>query len=240
MERFYFSTEEQFLDWENTPENCIYAIQDVNGRYLGDMRGEHFEKLVNDTDAVNLLGTDEEYPQIKGNVSDYVLLNTNEDNLSKLCIIIIGDKLNLINGDLAFAIEKIIDMDIATISTAYDGNLDYPYAIDVEDSSFFYSNEADRNKDFYALYIAFNRVNNINFINPLPQFELTTSIKFVTGEKLSADNDLDLNAYLIEKEYSIYYISYNHTDVLESIEESNTVGIELYHIVDLGIFIAIN
>jgi len=53
------------------------------------------------------------------------------------------------NGDLNFDIEKIISFDVPiTVAKAFDDNLDYPYAIDVEDESYFYPDEESRNYDF--------------------------------------------------------------------------------------------
>lgn len=63
------------------------------------------------------------------------------------------------NQDLNNDLDKIkwnqesIETDLTKMSVvkAEDFNLDYPYAIDVEDSSYFYSNEADRDWDFEML-----------------------------------------------------------------------------------------
>lgn len=56
------------------------------------------------------------------------------------------------NGDLSFDLEKIKGFDAPiTIAKAVDHNLDYPFAIDVEDSSYFYANEEDRDSDYDKL-----------------------------------------------------------------------------------------
>lgn len=56
------------------------------------------------------------------------------------------------NGDLEIDISKIVSFDPPiTVAKAYDQNLDYPYALDVEDSSYFYSNQIDRDDDFETL-----------------------------------------------------------------------------------------
>jgi hypothetical protein len=56
------------------------------------------------------------------------------------------------NGDLAFDLEKIKGFDAPiTIAKAFDENLDVPFAIDVEDGSYFYGNEAERDADYEAL-----------------------------------------------------------------------------------------
>jgi len=53
------------------------------------------------------------------------------------------------NGDLNFDIEKITSFNVPiTVAKAFDDNLDYPYAIDVEDESYFYPDEESRNYDF--------------------------------------------------------------------------------------------
>lgn len=56
------------------------------------------------------------------------------------------------NSDLEFAIEKIVSFDVPiTVAKAFDANLDYPYAIDVEDGSFFYPDAESRDADFNKL-----------------------------------------------------------------------------------------
>jgi hypothetical protein len=56
------------------------------------------------------------------------------------------------NADLEFSIEKIQSFDVPiTVAKAFDDNLDYPYAIDVEDESFFYISQVERDTDFDKL-----------------------------------------------------------------------------------------
>ena len=56
------------------------------------------------------------------------------------------------NGDLSFDIEKIESFDVPiTVAKAYDQNLDYPFAIDVEDGSYFYAEQKERDEDFEKL-----------------------------------------------------------------------------------------
>lgn len=56
------------------------------------------------------------------------------------------------NGDLSWDIEKIKNFDAPiTISKSYDDNLDYPFGIDVEDSSYWYAEQKDRDEDFRSL-----------------------------------------------------------------------------------------
>lgn len=56
------------------------------------------------------------------------------------------------NGDLSWDIEKIKNFDAPiTISKSYDDNLDYPFGIDVEDSSYWYAEQKDRDEDFRNL-----------------------------------------------------------------------------------------
>lgn len=56
------------------------------------------------------------------------------------------------NGDLSFDLEKIERFDVPVIiSKEYDQNLDYPFAIDVADSSYWYAEQEKRNEDFKRL-----------------------------------------------------------------------------------------
>lgn len=56
------------------------------------------------------------------------------------------------NGDLDFDFEKIASFDAPiTIAKSCDENLDYTYAIDVEDSSYWYANVKERDEDFETL-----------------------------------------------------------------------------------------
>ena len=63
------------------------------------------------------------------------------------------------NTDLKRDLEKIkrwqesieTDTQKIAISKEVDYNLDYPYAIDVEDESYFYANESKRDDDFKKL-----------------------------------------------------------------------------------------
>jgi len=56
------------------------------------------------------------------------------------------------NGDLSFDIEKIESFDVPiTVSKEYDSNLDNPFAIDVEDTSYWYAEQEERDADFEKL-----------------------------------------------------------------------------------------
>lgn len=56
------------------------------------------------------------------------------------------------NDDLSLDISKIESFDAPiTVSKEEDFNLDYPFVIDVEDNSYFYVNEKDRDSDFELL-----------------------------------------------------------------------------------------
>jgi hypothetical protein len=56
------------------------------------------------------------------------------------------------NRDLTFDIEKIESFDVPiTVAKAFDDNLDYPFAIDVEDTSYFYATPKERDEDFEKL-----------------------------------------------------------------------------------------
>jgi hypothetical protein len=59
---------------------------------------------------------------------------------------------NFNNRDLTFDIEKIESFDVPiTVAKAFDDNLDYPFAIDVEDTSYFYATLKERDEDFEKL-----------------------------------------------------------------------------------------
>ena len=61
-------------------------------------------------------------------------------------------KVRFNNGDLSFDIEKIESFDVPiTVAKAHDPNLDYPFAIDVEDGSYFYAEQKERDEDFEKL-----------------------------------------------------------------------------------------
>ena len=56
------------------------------------------------------------------------------------------------NDDLNWEIEKIKAFDAPVlISKEFDNNLEYPYAIDIEDESYFYSSEEERDEDYERL-----------------------------------------------------------------------------------------
>jgi hypothetical protein len=56
------------------------------------------------------------------------------------------------NADLEFYIDKIQSFDVPiTVAKAFDDNLDYPYAMNVEDESFFYISQVERDTDFDKL-----------------------------------------------------------------------------------------
>jgi hypothetical protein len=62
------------------------------------------------------------------------------------------EKVDFKNQDLSFDIEKIESFDLPiTVAKAYDKNLEYPFAIDVEDGSYFYAEQKERDKDFEKL-----------------------------------------------------------------------------------------
>lgn len=62
------------------------------------------------------------------------------------------DRIKFNNGDLSNDIEKIESFDVPIcVKKDFDGNLDYPYILDVKDNSYFYANKSDRNNDFDLL-----------------------------------------------------------------------------------------
>ena len=66
------------------------------------------------------------------------------------------------NNDLNFDIEKIQSFNPPiTVSTEYENSFEYPFAIDVEDTSYWYINETDRNDDFEKLKSMFPKFSYI-------------------------------------------------------------------------------
>lgn len=56
------------------------------------------------------------------------------------------------NGDLSFDIQKIESFDVPiTVAKSYEPNLDYPFALDVEDTSYWYAEQKERDEDFEKL-----------------------------------------------------------------------------------------
>jgi len=56
------------------------------------------------------------------------------------------------NNDLNFEIEKIKSFNLPiVVSKSFDKELDYVYGLDVEDSTYWYANESDRDKDYENL-----------------------------------------------------------------------------------------
>lgn len=56
------------------------------------------------------------------------------------------------NGDLSFDIQKIESFDVPiVVGKSYDENLDYPFALDVEDTSYWYAEREQRDEDFDKL-----------------------------------------------------------------------------------------
>jgi len=61
-------------------------------------------------------------------------------------------KIEFINGDLTFDIEKIESFDVPiTVSKEYDDNLDYPFGLDVECTCYWYAEQEERDADFEKL-----------------------------------------------------------------------------------------
>jgi len=67
------------------------------------------------------------------------------------------------NGDLNWDIEKIESFDVPiTVSKSFDNNLDNPYALDVEDTSYWYAEQTERDEDFETLKSIVPRFSFIN------------------------------------------------------------------------------
>jgi hypothetical protein len=62
------------------------------------------------------------------------------------------DQIRFHNGDLDFEIDKIKSfVSHTSITVNEDYNLDYPFILDVEDSSYFYADKLDRDSDYIKL-----------------------------------------------------------------------------------------
>jgi hypothetical protein len=56
------------------------------------------------------------------------------------------------NNDLEFNVESIKSFDEPiTLAKSYDSNFDYPFALDVEDTSYWYAEQKERDEDFNKL-----------------------------------------------------------------------------------------
>jgi len=56
------------------------------------------------------------------------------------------------NGDLSFDIQKIESFDAPiTVSKSYEPMFDYPFALDVEDTTYWYAEQKERDEDFEKL-----------------------------------------------------------------------------------------
>ena len=136
------------------------------------------------------------------------------------------------NEDLAFEMESILSMDLPIVlSLEYDANLDYPFAIDIEDNSYFYANEAERNSDYINLY---------QLLQPLG---FTFHDKEVDGFRLYSVDQFNLvfetdvqpydNCEVVSDKvdnagHSYFYVSGCGEDVLEAIKAEQDVADQLY------------
>lgn len=135
------------------------------------------------------------------------------------------------NQDLAFNMERILSMDLPIVlSLEYDANLDNPFAIDIEDNSYFYDNEAERDSDYINLY---------HMLQPLG---FTFHDKVVGGFRLYSVDQFNLvfetdlqpydNCEVISDKvenagHSYFYVSGCSEDVLEAIKEEQEVADQL-------------
>jgi len=86
---------------------------------------------------------------------------------------------HLNNQDLAFDMERILSMDFPiVISMEHDANLDSPFAIDIEDNSYFYANEAEYNSDYLNLYSMLRPLGYDFVNNDINGFTLYTTNEF--------------------------------------------------------------
>ena len=60
--------------------------------------------------------------------------------------------INFNNRDLSFDIQKIKSFDVPiTVAKSYDPTFDYPHALDVENTTYWYAEEKERDEDFEKL-----------------------------------------------------------------------------------------
>jgi hypothetical protein len=72
-----------------------------------------------------------------------------------------NEVIRFFNNDLNFDIEKILSFDRPlAIAKDFDDNLDYPFVLDVQDTSYFYVNSLDRDSDYDALIELLNTTKN--------------------------------------------------------------------------------
>lgn len=130
------------------------------------------------------------------------------------------------NGDLKIELEKILSYDLPiSISMGYDDNLDYPFSINVEDSSYFYANEEERNSDYMNLY-ALLKPKGYSFSDiEINGFRLLTNKEFNKFANVNINDNFNLEEICVEveKEHSIFYVSFSDGDVIDAIEMEKEV-----------------
>ena len=135
------------------------------------------------------------------------------------------------NGDLKIELEKILGYDLPiSISMGYDDYLDYQFSIDVEDSSYFYVNEEERNSDYMNLYELLKPKGYSFSDNEINGFRLLTNEEFNKFANVNINDNFSLEEVCdeVEKEHSIFYVSFDDEDVTDAIEMEEEVYSSLY------------
>ena len=66
------------------------------------------------------------------------------------------------NGDLSFDIQKIKFFPVPiTVAKSFEATFDYPYGLDVEDTTYWYAEEKERNEDFEKLKSIVSRFSSV-------------------------------------------------------------------------------
>ena len=66
------------------------------------------------------------------------------------------------NEDLSFDIQKIKFFPVPiTVAKSFEATFDYPYGLDVEDTTYWYAEEKERNEDFEKLKSIVSRFSSV-------------------------------------------------------------------------------
>lgn len=151
------------------------------------------------------------------------------------------------NQDLAFNMVRILSMDLPiVISKEHDANLDNPFAIDIEDNSYFYANEAECNSDYLNLYSMLRPLGYDFVNNDINGFTLYTTDEFNNTYETDLqpyDNCEVISDKVENAGLSYFYISGCDDDILEAVKEdkefADQLNLELVCILPSCTFIAI-